>query len=52
MLEDDEELIGLAGLVQDSPAGQVRPTQGNPGYALLKPLEQHEVEELEHACSI
>ena len=45
MLEGDEELIGLAGLVQGGPTG---PTQGNPGYAVLKRLEQHEVEELEH----
>ena len=44
--EGDEELIGLAGLVQNGPSG---PTQGNPGYAVLKCLEQHEVEELEHA---
>ena len=45
MLEGDEELIGLAGLVQGGPTG---PTQGNPGYAVLKSLEQHEVEELDH----
>lgn len=45
VLEGDEELIGLAGLVHGGPTG---PAQGNPGYAMLKRLEQHEVEELEH----
>ena len=45
MLEGDEELIGLAGLVQGGPTG---PAQGNPGYAMLKRLEQHEMEQLEH----
>ena len=45
VLESNEELIGLAGLVQGGPTG---PTQGNPGYAMLNSLEQHAVEELEH----
>ncbi|DBA86732.1 hypothetical protein WJX79_001011 [Trebouxia sp. C0005] len=45
MLEGDEELTGLAGLVQGGPTG---PAQGKSRYAMLKRLEQHKVEELEH----
>lgn len=45
--EGDEELVGVAGLVQDGPTGPTGPAQGNPDYALLNCLEHHEVEELE-----